>query len=118
MKDIEFLKENGVDVDHGIEILGDLEMYDETLSDFLEEAESKLDNLELYMKTGDMDNYAILAHSMKSDSKYLGFTKLAEISYDHELKGKEHDNEYVTKNFETLKTEANRIIGIVKNYLN
>ena len=31
MKDINILKNNGINVDQGLEILGDMEMYDETL---------------------------------------------------------------------------------------
>ncbi len=33
----EFLEQNGIDVAHGLELLGDMDMYNETLSDFLEE---------------------------------------------------------------------------------
>ena len=33
MKDINILKNNGINVDQGLEILGDTEMYDETLND-------------------------------------------------------------------------------------
>ncbi len=117
MKDVEFLKSNGVNVDQGLELLGDMEMYDDTLNDFLDENENRLDELNSYKTTGDMNNYAILAHSMKSDSKYLGFTKLAEIALDHELKGKENDINYVTEHFNELETEARRIIDIVKKYL-
>lgn len=117
MKNVEYLKQNGIDVDNGLELLGDMEMYDETLEDFLNECETRLPNLEKYKNSGDMANYAILAHSMKSDSKYLGFTSLAEISLDHELKGKENDINYVNNNYDNLITEANRIINVVKNYL-
>ena len=46
-----------------------------------------------------MTNYAIEVHSLKSDSKYFGFTKLAELSYNHELKSKDNDIEYATDNF-------------------
>ena len=38
-----------------------------------------------------MSDYAIEVHSLKSDCKYLGFMKLADISYQHELKSKEND---------------------------
>ena len=65
-----------------------------------------------------MPNYAILVHAMKSDSKYLGFTKLAELSYNHEMKSKENDLDYINSNYDELITEANRIINIVKSYLN
>ena len=111
------LKENGIDVEHGVELLGDMEMYDETLGDFLDESETRLPNLEQYKNSGDMANYAILAHSMKSDSKYLGFTKLAELSFEHEMKSKENNIEYINENYGVLINEANRIIEIVKNYL-
>ncbi len=117
MKDVEFLKNNGVNVDQGLEILGDMEMYDDTLNDFLEENETRLNDLNTFKTNGDMENYAIAAHAMKSDSKYLGFTKLAEIALDHELKGKENDSNYVTEHFNELEQEAQRIISIVKQYL-
>ena len=42
-----------------------------------------------------MANYAILVHSLKSDSKYLGFTTLAELSYNHEMASKAGDAEFV-----------------------
>ena len=54
---------------------------------------------------------------MKSDSKYLGFKKLAELSLNHELEGKNNNIEYLENNYEELMTEVNRIINIVKKYL-
>lgn len=117
MKTIEYLKQNGIDVNHGLELLGDMEMYDETLDDFLNECETRLLDLEKYKDNADMTNYAIQAHSMKSDSKYLGFTKLAEMSLEHEMKSKDNDINYINNNYDSLITEANRIINVVKNYL-
>lgn len=115
--DINLLKENGVDVDNGIELLGDIEMYNETLQDFLEEMELRWPKIEDYKNQKDMENYAILVHALKGDSNYLGFTKLAELSLEHQLKSQESDIEYVEENFEELKIEVNRIIDIVKKYL-
>ena len=76
MKDIKYLKENNIDVDSGIEILGDIDMYNDTLKDFLEISEERLPKLEEYKNNEDMENYAIEVHAMKGDSKYLGFTKV------------------------------------------
>ena len=42
MKDIEVLKKNGIDVDRSLELLGDLDTYDEMLESFLEESEVRL----------------------------------------------------------------------------
>ena len=89
MKDKTILLNNSIDVEASLELFGDMETYNETLNDFLESVFEKLEEIKIYKEAKDMPNYAILVHSLKSDSKYLGFTKLAEISYNHELKAKE-----------------------------
>ena len=43
--DRSFLEENGVDVNAGLELLGDMDMYNETMGDFLEEINEKLPKL-------------------------------------------------------------------------
>ncbi|MDO4962689.1 MAG: ATP-binding protein [bacterium] len=113
---IDYLKNNGIDVDASIELLGDIDTYNETLKDFLKENEDRIPKMKEYRKNSDTSNYAILAHAMKSDSKYLGFTKLAEMSLNHELKGKDGNIEYIKENFSEYMAEVNRIITIVKNY--
>ncbi len=113
----EYLESNGIDVEKGLELLGDMDMYNETMEDFLSEINDKYPKLIEYKNLNDMENYSILVHSIKSDSKYLGFTDLAQIAYDHELKSKENDTSYVNSNFNLLQDEINRIINIIKEYL-
>ena len=115
--DRSYLEENGVDVEKGLELLGDIDMYNETCEDFLNEINEKYPQAKAYKEQNDMPNYAILVHSIKSDSKYLGFTKLAELAYEHELKSKDNDIDFVNNNFSSLEDEINRIINIVKTYL-
>ena len=66
----------------------------------------------------DMANYSIKVHALKSDSKYFGFTKLAEIAYEHEMKSKANDIEYVNVNFDSLEREFLRVTLVVEKYLN
>lgn len=115
--DTTILTSNGVDINKGLELLGDMEMYNETLADFLTESATRLPNIISYYQNNDMPNYAILVHAMKSDSKYLGFDHLAELSYNHEMASKENDVTYVTNNINELINEANRIIELIKQYL-
>lgn len=117
MKDISLLKNNGIDVDSALELLGDMEMYEETLNDFLEVSDERMPKLNECVKNNDMQNYAIQVHAMKSDSKYLGFTTLAEMALEHQLKSEANDIDYVTKHYDELVKEANRILGIVNQYL-
>lgn len=117
MKDVSLLVRNGVNVEGSLELFGDMEMYNETLNDFLGSVTKKLSDIKRYKEASDMPNYAILVHSLKSDSKYLGFTKLAEFSYNHEMKSKENDISYVYNHYEELMIEANRIVNLVKEYM-
>ena len=114
---IEYLKENDIDVDASLELLGDIDMYNETLNTFIEENKERIPRIEKNKKEGNMKDYSIDVHALKSDSKYLGFKKLADLSYEHELKSKENDIEYINKHYDELMDEYNRIKGITDNYL-
>ena len=117
MKDVNLLTSNGVNVEKALELFGDMEMYDATMSDFLEMIDQKLANLRKYRETGDMPNYAIEVHSLKSDARYLGFVSLADLAYQFELKSKANDLMFVYDNYKTLLDEAHRVINLSKKYL-
>ena len=63
-----------------------------------------------------MENYAIEVHSLKSDAKYLGFIGLAEVAYQHELKSKENNMQFVEEDFENLEREYRKYLDIAKKY--
>lgn len=115
---INYLKENGINIDSSLELLGDIKTYNEILKEYVNSINEKITNLTNFKNNNDMDNYAILVHSLKSESRYLGFDKLADICLQHELKSKENDATYVNNNFNILLTELNNILEIVKQYLN
>ena len=117
MKDVNILTNNGVDVNKALELFGDMATYDDTLKDFLSEIDDKLAKIKLYKEQGDMANYAILVHSLKSDGRYFGFEKLAELAYNHEMESKANNMYYVTDHFDELMAEANRILSVVKQYM-
>ena len=117
MRDKNILLTSGVDVAKALELLGDMETYDATLEDFLNGIYGKLADLQSYKEVSDMANYAVFAHSIKSDARYLGFTKLAEIAYQHEMEGKANNMYFVSTNYDEFVKETNRIINVVKEYL-
>lgn len=117
MKDVNLLIGNGVNVTKSLELFGDMATYDDTLIEFLAEVEEKLAKIKAFKEQGDMANYSILVHSLKSDARYFGFENLAEQALNHELQSKANNLYYVTDNYESLITEANRIITLVKQYM-
>ncbi len=117
MKDVNFLINNGVNIQKSLELFGDMETYNETLETFLTDVEDKLSKIKTYKEIADMANYAILVHSLKSDARYFGFEKLADLAYQHEMESKSNNMYYVTDHFDELMMEANRIVHLVKQYL-
>ncbi|MDD6263872.1 MAG: response regulator [bacterium] len=117
MYDVNFLISNGVDVNKSLELFGDIDTYNETVGEFLVSAKEKIAKLQKYKDDKDMPNYAIYVHSLKSDAKYFGFTKLADLAYDQELKSKEGDMFYIYEHYQELIDEVERTINIVKKYI-
>ena len=117
MLNVDFLKENGVDIDKSLELLGDMQTYNDTVGEFLLGIAQKIPKLEEYKNAKDMNNYAIYVHSLKSDAKYFGFTKLAELAYNQEMKSKAGDVYYIYDTYDELMNEVDRLSHVVKQYL-
>ena len=111
------LTDNGVNLEKSLELFGDMNTYNETLSDFLSDVENKLADIKKYKEAADMANYAILVHSLKSDARYFGFEMLADMAYNHEMESKANNMYYVYEHYDELMTEAKKILSIVKKYL-
>ena len=115
MKDVNYLKVNGFNVDSVLDSLGDMEMYDEILGDFVNEGfDYKLVN---YKNENDMTNYSIIVHNLKGECLYLGIERLANMAYEHQLKSEANDMVYINTNFNTLLAELQRVLEVAKTYL-
>lgn len=117
MKDRSFLEMNGVNVTKSLDLFGDMEMYNDTVRDFPVSAEEKLNKLQMYKERGDMPNYAIYAHSLKSDARYFGFEQMAEIAYKHELESKANNVNFVYNDYDNFVNEVRKVISIVRQYM-
>jgi CheY-like chemotaxis protein len=118
MRDIKFLEEKGVDINKSLELFGDINTYNETIGEFLVGIHNKINELIKFMNNKDLANYAIYVHSLKSDAKYFGFTKLADMAYEHEMKSKAGDLYYVTSHINDLIKETNNTILLIQDYMN
>ena len=116
LKNTDYLKKEKIDVDASLALLGDIKMYEEMLKTFLEESKKRILRLKKN-KDNDLENYKIDVHAMKSDSKYLGFKKLAELSLDHEMNAKDNNQDYINQHFDELMMEFERIKKVIEKYL-
>ena len=113
----QILTNAGIDINHGLELLGDMKMYNETITDFYNELETRINDLKNFKETGDISNYSILAHAIKSDCKYLGIMNLADMSLEHEMAGKENNIDFINTNFDNYINEIEKYKNIIKEYL-
>ena len=114
MLDANFLIQNGVNLKQSLELFGDMDTYNDNLDEFLKDVTEKVEKLTGFKEHADMANYAILVHSIKSDAKYFGFDKLAEIAFNHEQESKNNNMFYVYDHYDELKAEVNRIVNKLK----
>lgn len=117
MKSIEFLKRNGVDLNKSLELFEDIETYNETLRGFNKSVDDKVEQLKKYLEDEEMPNYAIFVHSLKSDCKYFGFMKLANIAFEQEMASKDGNITFVKEHFQELKDEVDKVKRVVSEYL-
>lgn len=110
----EYLRSNGVMIDKALETLGDMNVYEVTLKDFLQSIDARWENVKKYKESGELEKYSSELRSIKSDCKYLGFTKLANTCFLHELKSKDGDKEYIAKHFVDLEDAYNVALKIMK----
>ena len=111
-----FLIQNGVDVDKGIENTMDFETYNELLLDFCETFVQEVNKFNAYKLAGDMVNYEIIVHALQSNCRTLGFMNTGEMFYQHELASKQNDINYVNEHYNELINEVNRVYAILTKY--
>lgn len=76
------------------------DMYKEILKVFIEQIEEYLPQLETAFSNCDWQQYAIITHAIKSNSKNIGAVNFAEYSLQHETAGKEEDAGYILVEYE------------------
>ena len=111
------LLENGVDLEKSLELLDDMSTYDEIMASFLKNVNKKLEDIKNSSESGDLESYGRSAHSLKSDARYLGFTRLAEMAIEHEMESKDNNLDYVRGHVNELIEETNKWVAIGKQYL-
>lgn len=117
MRDTNILINYGVDLNKCLELFGTIDKYDFTLETFFKTIEKNVIDLKAYKEIADMAKYAVLVHSIKSEARYFGFEKLADLAYQHELSAKQNDIYFVYNNFDTLMAELVGVIEIISKYL-
>ena len=90
------LTEKGISAGEGLRYCADDEdFYKEMLTDYARSSKEKAENLERLYESGDMKEYSVLVHALKSTSKTIGANDVSEKAKALEAASKNGDTETV-----------------------
>ncbi len=109
---IEKLTAIGVDTKQGLFYSqNDKEFYETLLAQYAKESVQKKRIMAESLETGDLKNYAIQVHSIKSTSKMIGAMNLSECAKQLEDAAKCGDRAYIDANHEAMMTRYDRVLS-------
>ena len=95
----------GLNVDAGLMYTcSDEDFYLELLTDYARSADDKCSELSSYLEMGDLKNYEILVHSLKSASKTVGADELSDRAKALEEASRDQNTDFVNANHEAFVT--------------
>ncbi|MCR5773962.1 MAG: response regulator [Lachnospiraceae bacterium] len=105
----------GLDTEKGLFYCqNDTGFYLTILAQYLKESDSKKSIIKESLGSGDLKNYAIQVHSIKSTSKMIGAMKLSEKARLLEIASKNDDRAYVDNEHEEMMTMYDNLLDILR----
>ena len=86
-----------IDIETGIKNSGSVEAYLPLRKIFYESMKERAGEIETYHKNGDLENYTIKVHALKSSARIIGAEKLGELAQKLEDAGKAKDMDYISR---------------------
>ncbi|MCR5632443.1 MAG: response regulator [Eubacterium sp.] len=110
------LKSLDINVEEGISYCGDdEEFYIEIVNDYIKAAPEKIEQLNALLEAGDMKEYKVLIHSVKSSSKTIGCMSLFEKARDLEAAAASGNIDYVKTNHRSVVSEYKNLVEALES---
>ncbi len=104
-------KSRELNPDSGIELCGTPEIYLETLNNFYRAANDTVAELEYTFGCGDIEDFTIKIHSVKSTAKLIGAERLSAMAQELENAGNEKNAAYIKEHLPAVITLYHEIIS-------
>ena len=116
---INALKEAGVETEEGLRFCAyDMDMYKSVLETFAKEEKNKIENIRVSFMAEDWKNYGVYVHSLKSSSRTLGASELADIAAGLEAAAKEENIEEIRRHHDAALTKYEELAGVIRENMN
>ena len=108
------LKAIGVDTDTGMYYSqNDAEFYKTLLNQYAQESTAKKETMEESLALGNLGDYAIQVHSIKSTSKMIGEMNLSEMAKELEEAAKRGDRAFIDKSHDAMLAVYERLLDAI-----
>ena len=105
---------NGIVVNKGlVYFAGKMSAYIDTLKLVYKEGLENIGKLKKFYESGDLGNYGILAHSIKSVMASIGAMEISEFAKSNELEAKAGNAEYIKANGEQFIEDYTKVINFI-----
>ena len=112
--DLGFLDEHGIDTSSGIEYTGGKEKYLSALKRYYTNFEGNKEKLEEMYSKGDLKNYGILVHALKSNSRMVGAEQLAGDFEALEKAAEEGNSSFIVDNAGKTLQNYSKFVELIK----
>ncbi len=96
---------------------GDEDLYKKILTGFVRESDAKKENMKACLASGDLKNYRISVHSLKSTAKMIGADELSKMAEAAEMAAKTEDADYINMHGEELILKYDETVKSISNML-
>jgi len=93
------------------------ELYKEVLQEFCVQMEEYFPQIENYFQNENWSDYAVIAHAVKSNSRTIGATAFADLSFKHECAGKTGDVTFIHEGYAEYISLLKELVKNVKEML-
>ncbi len=117
MYDVNVLTKNGINVEKCLEFFGNMDMYNDTLKDFMAAIPPRVTQMGKDLAENKVNDYLVNLHLIKSDARYLGFDDLSKVVTEIEGFCMKNDVTAIKQNHPNMLVEIKNAINIAKQYL-
>ena len=112
------LQRLGLSVESGLTYCADdEEFYFEMLQEYVTAAEEKEEKMDSFLQEGNLRDYKVLVHSLKSASKTIGSTSMFQQALDLETAAGEGRTEYIQKHHPKLMEDLRTLVDQLKQVI-
>lgn len=116
-QEFDTLRENGLDVDAALSFTGNDSRYIKALTRYYNAYEKNSTRIKNSYDNKDYEDYAIIVHSLKSNSRMIGDNELGDLAEKLQYAGQDKDVDLIEAETENLLAKYKQLVELIEPYV-